>query len=141
MQNLSFYERSKYFKGLLILIGKDKIVSKIEKDVIIQVGKTLGFNEEFCDESVGSILDNEFIKKDPPVFSDQQIAESFVRDGLRIASSTGDNMDIEEIKWLETVSEENGLGKEWFELQLIQFKDYRDLDFQKNLEVKYIMQS
>lgn len=105
-------DKSNYFKGLLILIGKDRNISKQERISLSRVAKILGFNKEFCDNAISELLDNEYIIESPPEFSDLEIAKSFVIDGIRIAFSDKE-IHIFELNWLKSVSEKNSLNKEW----------------------------
>lgn len=105
-------DKSNYFKGLLILIGKDRKISEQERISLCQVAKILGFNKEFCDNAISELLDNEYIIESPLEFSNLEIAKSFVIDGIRIAFSDKE-IHIFELNWLKSVSEKNSIDKEW----------------------------
>ncbi len=105
-------DKSNYFKGLLILVGKDRNISELEKISLRKIAKVLGFNKEFCDNAISELLDNEFIIESPPEFSDPEIAKAFVLDGIRIAFSDKE-IHIFELNWLKSVSEKNFLDTEW----------------------------
>ncbi|MBS3945234.1 MAG: hypothetical protein KGZ42_07030 [Melioribacter sp.] len=105
-------DKSNYFKGLLILIGKDRKISEQERIILCQVAKILGFNKEFCDNAISELLDNEYIIESPLEFSNLEIAKSFVIDGIRIAFSDKE-IHIFELNWLKSVSEKNSIDKEW----------------------------
>ncbi len=105
-------DKSNYFKGLLILVGKDRNISELEKISLRKIAKVLGFNKEFCDNAISELLDNEFIIESPPEFSDPEIAKAFVIDGIRIAFSDKE-IHIFELNWLKSVSEKNFLDTEW----------------------------
>ena len=66
---LSYQDKGEYFRGLLILIGKDQIIDGSEKEKIIEIVQQFGFNKSFCNEAVNSYLENEFISMEPPKFS------------------------------------------------------------------------
>lgn len=105
-------DKSNYFKGLLILIGKDRKISEEERISLRKIAKVLGFNKEFCDNAISELLDNEYIIESPPEFSDPEIAKAFVIDGIRIAFSDKE-IHIFELNWLKSVAEKNSLDKEW----------------------------
>lgn len=105
-------DKSNYFKGLLILIGKDKKISDSEKANFRKLSKILGFNKEFCDNAIAELLDNEYIIETPPSFSSTEIAKAFIVDGMKIAFADKE-LHIFELNWLKSVAEKNSLDKEW----------------------------
>lgn len=111
--NINIIDGSNYFKGLLLLIRKDRQVTESEIALMRRIGKSLGFEREFCDQAVRDILDNEYIEDTPPKFSSRALAEKFVKDGLAIACSDQVCHPAEET-WLRTVCILNGLDEQWF---------------------------
>ncbi len=109
---ISLLDRSLYYKGLMILIRKDRKIHDEEKNVMLSIGTMLGFDPKFCAKTMEEILDNDFIVDTPPLFSDTGIALSFIRDGLRVSAADGQIHEAE-IKWLESVAERNGIGNLW----------------------------
>ena len=103
---------SNYFKGLLLLIRKDHKISNHEAELMKKIGKSLGLNEEFCDEAIRDILGNAYISDAPPKFSTETLAKKFIRDGLRLASADNELHDLEE-EWLRAVAAANGIGTDW----------------------------
>jgi hypothetical protein len=108
MMNITVRDASNYFKGLLLLIRKDRKVTPPEIHLMKQIGKTLGFDKEFCDGAIREILGNKHIVDVPPTFLDNEMAIKFIKDGLSIASSDGE-VHPDEVKWLESAAEKNGL--------------------------------
>jgi hypothetical protein len=51
-------DASNYFKGLLLLIRKDGKVTTAEKEPTKCIGKSLGFEKQFCDNAINEILEN-----------------------------------------------------------------------------------
>ncbi|MBN1638409.1 MAG: hypothetical protein JW866_05555 [Ignavibacteriales bacterium] len=115
---LQIIDKSLYFKGLLLLIGKDKIISNEERNYILKIGKVLGFEKEFCKNAIDELLENPYIEDEPPVFSKRIIAESFIKDGLKTAIVDRD-IDPIELEWLKIVAYENKIEESWF-LQSLQ---------------------
>jgi len=111
--NISTQEGSEYFRGLLLLISKDRVITESEVTLMKRVGKALGFDQEFTEEAIGSILDNSYITADPPRFSSADLSKRFVRDGLAIARSDNGIHRVE-AEWLQTVASHNGLAMDWF---------------------------
>lgn len=107
--DITYKDRSEFLRGFLILIRKDKIISEHERNMTIVIGKHFGFAEDFCIESLDTLLENEFISEEPPVFSNSIIADYFVTESYRIISQIhplGEN----EIRWLIKVAEVNKIN-------------------------------
>lgn len=113
------HDKSNYLRGLLILIGKDRIIKETEKNAVMKVGKVLGFEERFCETAIGEILENEYIITQPPLFTNPKIAECFIKDGIKIAGIDND-LHLLEIKWLALTAEVNNLSDN-FNPQIIKY--------------------
>lgn len=111
---MNVLDKSHYFRGVLLLMRKDFKVSPEEKKFVFKLGKTLGFDREFVDDSIKDILYNEFIDEKPPKFTDPKIAECFIKDGMRLIVSDH-AIDPNEMKFLEKTAQANSLNKDWFE--------------------------
>ena len=105
-------DAGEYFRGLLLLIGKDRTITEAEKHLMKRIGKTLGFEREFCDNAIRDILGNEYIVDTPPKFSTNELAMKFIKDGLAIAFSDN-KLHMSEAEWLKSTAEKNGLDLEW----------------------------
>ena len=66
---LSQVEKSHYYKGLLVLLRRDRIVHAREKDLMLQIGEILGFDKRFCESTIDELLSNTNITRDPVFFS------------------------------------------------------------------------
>ncbi len=53
---LTYKDRSEFLRGFLILVKKDNNISEFERKMIMVVGKYFGFAEEFCEESINTLL-------------------------------------------------------------------------------------
>ena len=91
--DLTQQDRSSYLKGLLILVGKDKIIAEYERNQLMVVSKILGFDPNFCVDAINDLLENEYIIEEPPAFSHIEIAKAFIKDGIRIAFSDKNTID------------------------------------------------
>ena len=102
-----------YFRGLLVLVARDRRISSEEVDLMHHVGKSLGFEKRFYENAVNEILENTFIVTSPPVFSSKKLAQCFIQDGLKVAASDN-NIDPFEEEFLRSSAELNGIEWEWF---------------------------
>jgi hypothetical protein len=111
---ITIIDGSIYFKGLLLLIRRDRNITEPEIALIKRIGKSLGFEREFCENTIDHILENKYIIDELPVFSTKELAEKFIKDGLLISFSDNESHPLEE-EWLESVAEKNGLDFAWFD--------------------------
>lgn len=105
-------DRSSYLKGLLITARKDKQLSETEISIIKKIAKRLGFSSDFFEETISNLLHNKYITEEPIKFSKQDIAKSFIEDGLKLALSD-DTITEDETIWLKNTAQENGIDEEW----------------------------
>jgi uncharacterized tellurite resistance protein B-like protein len=107
-------DKGSYLKGLLIIAKKDNVLAESEESIIRQLAKRLGFSESFYEETLQSLLSNDYLSEDPLKFSDEKLSNSFIIDGLMLAYS--DNvLDEREIDWLRQTAELNNINLQWFE--------------------------
>ncbi|MCZ7603437.1 MAG: hypothetical protein QY331_03560 [Melioribacteraceae bacterium] len=114
---LNVIDRSNYLKGLLVLISKDKKISEDEKNFIMSIGNKLGFDKEFTEEAIDTLLDNEYISQEPPLFSDQEFARSFIEDGISVAITDNQFSQLE-IGYLTSIAKKNKVDNQWLVQQL-----------------------
>ncbi len=107
---LNLIDKSNYLRAMLLLSGKDKKISSSERNFINVLGEKLGFEKSFTRQAVSSLFDNEYIKHEPPVFSNSQIAKSFILDGIKLIV-TDPKLNQQEIDWLVKVAKANGLDE------------------------------
>jgi hypothetical protein len=110
---ISLIDASNYFKGLLLLIGKDQKIADPEIALVQRIGKVFGFEKVFCDHAIRDILENKFIVDVPPEFSKMELAKKFIKDGLTLAASDNEIHPTEE-EWLLSVAVKNGIDAQWF---------------------------
>lgn len=114
-------DRSNYLKGLLITAKIDKQLTNPEKKIIKQFSDKLGFSPDFCEEIINSLLANKYIKEEPIVFSNTEIARSFIEDGLNLAL-TDDRVDDLELNWLTATARANFIDERWVKQKLNELK-------------------
>lgn len=105
-------DRSSYLKGLLITARKDNQLSELEISIIKKIANRLGFSSDFFEETISNLLHNKYITEEPIKFSEQDIAKSFIEDGLKLALSD-DAITEDETNWLKGTAKENGIDEEW----------------------------
>jgi hypothetical protein len=110
---ISVLDGSRYFKGLLLLIRKDRKITESEIELMKRIGKALGFEKEFCDNAIREVLENKYIVDTPPEFSEKELAIKFIKDGLSLAFSDNEFHRSEE-EWLRSAADKNGLELTWF---------------------------
>jgi hypothetical protein len=110
--NIPQIDRSNYLKGLLITARKDKQLNDNEIAIIKELSKRLGFSSDFFEETISNLLENKYITEEPIRFSSQDIAKSFIEDGLKLALSD-DKIGNEELLWLMGIAKENSIEKKW----------------------------
>jgi hypothetical protein len=123
---INVIDASNYFKGLLLLIGKDRKITDPEIALVQRIGKAFGFEKVFCDNAIRDILENKFILDVPPEFSKKELAKKFIKDGLTLAASDNE-IDPSEEKWLLSIAEQNGLDPQWFYEELQRTKKGSDI--------------
>ena len=132
-------DTSNYFKGLLILAGREKHITENERTSLKKIGSILGFNHAFIEAAISDFISNEFIKAEIPQFSSPEIAESFLKDGIKLAF-TNNILNVHQIDWLMEFAVENKLSKQWFFIELENYLDKynsgREVDFELQ---KYMM--
>ena len=110
-------DKSNYFKGLLVLVGKDKEINRDERDLIKKIVNILGFNHVFVELAIKNYFNNKYIIDEPPSFSNYSFAEIFIKDGIRMAL-INNAINLDQIKWLETAAVKNHLSKQWLFIEL-----------------------
>ncbi len=131
--NIPILDASNYFRGLLLLIRKDRKITQPEIDLMRRVGKVLGFEQRFCDNAIEEILENKFIVDEPPSFSSKGLAVSFVKDGLSLALADGEFHPNEE-HWLRSAAEKNGLTADFFSQVLESVRQLKGIPLQLEVE-------
>jgi hypothetical protein len=120
--NIPIIDRSNYLKGLFITAKLDKELTDKEKDILKKISDKLGFASDFFQETIRSLLTNKYIIEEPIVFSDQEIAHSFIKDAVKLACVNGLATDAE-MDWLKITADINKINSSFVEKE---FKNFRD---------------
>ena len=109
---LSVVDRGNYLKGLLVLIGKDNLITDEERELVLIAGHKLGFEKQFCITAINEILENEYISNEPPKFSEKEIGKSFILDAVKLAFADHD-YDTREMDYLKSIAKANKIDSTW----------------------------
>jgi len=121
--NLSLLNRSNYFKGLLVLVRRDRFVDSRESHLMLQIGAILDFDRRFCESTINDLLSNKHITRQPIIFSDKRLRECFFRDALRLALVDG-HLHLRELSWLRTVARANNQSNQWLDAIIRKSKEF-----------------
>jgi len=127
---LNLIDRSNYFKGLLLLIRKDRVITNEEREMVKKLGTILSFDKKFVKNAINDILNNEFIIDEPPKFSSKDLTKVFIKDGIKLALTDND-IHYDELEWLKSVAAVNGLDTNWLDEEI---EIYKNDEFSKSLE-------
>lgn len=105
---ISIIDAGNYLRGLMLLIRKDHKITEAENLLLKRIGKSLGFESEFCERTINEILHNRFVEDTPPVFADKELAMKFIKDGLTVIYSDSILHPAEE-NWLIATAEKNDI--------------------------------
>jgi hypothetical protein len=136
----NYLDRSNYVKGLLLLIGKDKKISDTERVFLHKIGKTLSFNKQFIESAMNELLENKYLGNEPPVFSQKQSAEAFLRDAIKVGFVDND-LSSKEFDWLQSIAVSNGLTNEWLKNELEDYQSCKHSDELQELELNKIFET
>ena len=117
---LSLPDRSNYYRGLLVLIGRDRIIDPREREFMLQIGKMLDFEKRFCEAAIDDLLVNPHLMKEPVLFSSPSVAECFFRDAVRLALVDG-AINMPELRWLRRVAIANSRTDKWLDSIIQEF--------------------
>ena len=134
---ISQLDRSLYLKGLVLLIRKDRKIDAEERNMAVRIGKILGFEKKFCENVIEELMDNKYILDLPPRFSAPDVAKCFIKDGLKLSFVDGQSHENELI-WLKSVAEINGLEDKWYDDSVKAAADQGSGDLEDILEAKYL---
>lgn len=113
----NYQDKGNYFRGLLILIGKDNIIEIEERQKILEIAKRLGFDRKFCNDAVTDYLENKYISPQPPKFSSTILAKGFLTDAINL-SFVDNELHTEELIWLKNVAKKNNIDENWLDKEL-----------------------
>jgi len=123
---LSLMIRSHYYRGLLVLLRRDRIIDVREKELMLKIGEILDFDRRFCEATIDELMSNAHITRDPVLFRDENIRQCFFRDALRVALVDG-KLHPSERRWLRSVARANGKTSRWLDALIREFREKKDV--------------
>ena len=135
-----YLDRSSYVNGLLLLLGKDKKITDGEREFLHTIGKALGFNKKFIEQAIDELFENKYLGNEPPVFTQKQYAESFLRDAIKLVF-VDNELSTEEFDWLQSIAVANGLTNDWVKDELEQYMTGTHAHKPQELEINKIFDS
>ena len=133
---ISLVDRSHYYKGLLVLIGKDRIIDQRERGLMLRFGQILDFDQRFCEAAIEDLLDNKYITGEPLIFANREIAECFLRDAVRLAL-VDEEIHSHELAWLKAIAQANNITDEWLDADIHHLQEQkRSLDHPTLLNIQ-----
>jgi len=115
--NIPLIDRSNYLKGLFITAKLDRQLTEKEKEILKKISDKLGFAKDFYDETIRGLLSNKYIVEDPIIFSNKTIAESFIRDAVKLVYADGMVSNIE-IDWLKETASANRINEDFIKNEI-----------------------
>ncbi|HVO72689.1 MAG TPA: hypothetical protein VMT35_01590 [Ignavibacteriaceae bacterium] len=128
-------DKSNYIKGILALIGKRNVIEEPVQNSIKYIAEILDFNQQFIDESLKDLTVYNSSADDLPKFSDNQLAESFLKDSMHIAFSDG-SMNIKQVEWLINTAKKNRLSEQWIFIELEEYITNYKLNLSMSFEIQ-----
>lgn len=113
--NLPLIVRSDYYKALLVLLKRDRVIHTRERELMIRIGEMLDFDRRFCEATINDLLSNVHITRTPVIFADENIKDCFFRDALRVALVDGE-FHPRELSWLRRMARANGRSDRWLDI-------------------------
>ena len=99
------------------------------------IGKTLSFDRKFIENAMNELLENKYLGNEPPVFSQKQYAEAFLRDAIKLAC-VDNEVASKEFDWLQSIAVSNGLSNEWLKNELEDYLSGKHAHESQELEIK-----
>jgi hypothetical protein len=110
-------DRGKYLRGLLIMVKMDKVISEMDRTIIIGTAKHLGYSPDFYEGILRTLMINEHIGSEPIKFDSTNLAKHFLIDAINLAG-TNKNLSNEKLNWLKNTASINLVDRNWIEESL-----------------------
>jgi hypothetical protein len=110
-------DRGKYLRGLLIMVKMDEDISEVDRKIIINTAKHLGYATDFYEGILNTLMRNEYIGSEPIMFDSNNLAKYFLIDAINLAGANK-NLSTEKINWLKSTASMNLVDRNWFEEKL-----------------------
>jgi hypothetical protein len=107
-------DRGKYLRGLLIMVKMDEVISEVDRKIIINTAKHLGYATDYYEGILNTLMRNEYIDNEPIMFDSTNLAKHFLIDAINLAGANK-NLSNEKINWLKCTASMNLVDRNWFE--------------------------
>jgi len=97
-----------YLRGLLQIMAADNNLHANQKKRIKSFAKDMGFEEEYIENNIKTVLENKHLPRNPSRFHSKTTAVAFLLEAAEIAVCDGVLHPLEK-KWLMEAAEINGL--------------------------------
>ena len=132
---LNALDKSNYLKGMLVLMKKRYTIEETIHRTVKYMTELLDFNQAIIDESIKALMTNNSIADDPPTFSDFQIAESFLKDGIHVVFLDG-TLNFKQIDWLINTAKINNFSEQWIFIELEEYYYKHELNENTSFEIQ-----
>ena len=134
-------DTSNYFRGLLVLISREKQINQRQRTLLKKIGRFLGFNHDFIDSAINDLVNNKYVKTEVPLFSNCAVVELFLKDGIKLAF-INDTLTLKQIEWLMAIAIRNRISKQWFFIELENYLDNFSSGYNEEFELpKHVVPS
>jgi hypothetical protein len=128
-------DTSNYFRGLLVLVSREKQINQRERTLLKKMGRFLGFNQDFIDSAIDDFINNKYVKTEVPLFSNCAVVELFLKDGIKLAFAN-DTLTIKQIEWLMAIAITNKISKQWFFIELENYIENCSAEYNEEFELQ-----
>ena len=132
---LNALDKSNYLKGMLVLMKKRYTIEETIDRTVKYMTELLDFNQAIIDKSIKALMTNNSIVDDPPTFSDFQIAESFLKDGIHVVFLDG-TLNFKQIDWLINTAKINNFSEQWIFIELEEYYYKHELNENTSFEIQ-----
>lgn len=108
INEIPYKDRSEFLRGFSVIMRKNNLNSDDEKIMFSVIGKFFDFNSDFCKESLENLMINKHLSDEPSVFSNEQIADFFIKDVTKMFSHTK-AISNPAIEWLQATAKVNNV--------------------------------
>ena len=95
----------------------DDVISEMDRTIIINTAKHLGYASDFYEGILNTLLINEYIGNEPIRFDSTDLAKHFLIDAINLAGANK-KLSSEEINWLRSTASMNLVERNWLEEKL-----------------------
>jgi hypothetical protein len=128
-------DTSNYFRGLLVLVTREKQINQRERTLLKKMGRFLGFNQDFIDSAIDDFINNKYVKTEVPLFSNCEVVELFLKDGIKLAFAN-DTLTIKQIEWLMAIAITNKISKQWLFIELENYIENCSTEYDEEFELQ-----